>query len=138
MGSGGNRPPLDGSVRSFLVKKKKKKREFSFLSVRSFFLFSPGGHTTAVSPPFSLRGRALGSLHPTQEKKGSGGRTGGDRERAADSWRDEPVTLYKIKHFLSSFLLRLFLRLRKELFFSSFLAAESIHRVSFYSVYTHQ
>lgn len=80
-------------VRSELENKK------CFLSFLRLFFFSPGGHTTAVSPPLLMymwkgiaqRVRLHVSIPPLE--KGSDGRTGGDRERAADSWRDEPVTL---------------------------------------------
>ncbi len=99
-GSGGNRPPLDGSVRSFLVE---KKRIFLFLSVRSFFFSSFSRRSHDGDPPsLSLRGRTLGSFHPTREK--GVGRASGRRPRESSRLLARRTRyIYKIlQHFLSS------------------------------------
>ena len=101
-GSGGNRPPLDGSVRSFLVE---KKTNFSF-PFSSFFFFSFSRRSHDGDPPFlSLRGRTFGSYHPTREK----GVGRASRRRPRESSRllaRRTRYIYKIlQHFLSSFFL---------------------------------
>lgn len=120
-------------MRSFLVEKKNE-FFFSFQFVLFFSSFSRRSHD-GDPPSLSLRGRTLGSFHPTREK--GVGRASGRRPRESSRLLARRTRyIYKIlQHFLSSS--SFFLSSRFSFFFffvraNNFLAAESIHRVFFY------